>query len=73
MFHRQCYFTSWFDKVAPFAPLVGADHILWSTNLPLATSTYPRTRETIERCFRGVASDEREKILTGNAANLYRI
>ena len=53
MFRRQCYFTSWFDQVAPFAPMVGADRILWSTNLPLATSTFPRTRETVEALLPG--------------------
>ncbi len=73
MFHRQCYLNAWFDKVAPFAPYIGADHILWSTNLPLATSTWPRTRETIDRCFQGVSVEEREKVLWRNAASLYRL
>ena len=71
MFHRQCFLTAWFDEVAPFADYVGADHILWSTNFPLATSTWPRTRETVERCFRGVAPEVRDSILRRNAAHLY--
>jgi len=73
MFQRQCFFTSWFDEVAPFAPYVGADHILWSTNLPLATSTWPRTRETVTRCFRETPAETREKVLWKNAASLYRL
>jgi predicted TIM-barrel fold metal-dependent hydrolase len=73
MFRRQCYFNSWFDLVAPFAPYVGADHILWSTNLPLATSTLPRTQETIRRCLQDISDDAREKVLWKNAASLYRI
>jgi len=73
MFRRQCSFTSWFDAVAPFADYVGADHILWSTNFPLATSSWPRTRETIERCFRGVSTETREKVLWKNAAGIYRL
>jgi predicted TIM-barrel fold metal-dependent hydrolase len=73
MFRRQCYFNSWFDVVAPFAPYIGADHILWSTNLPLATSTWPRTQETIRRCLQDISDDAREKVLWKNAANLYRI
>jgi predicted TIM-barrel fold metal-dependent hydrolase len=73
MFHRQCRFTSWFDEVAPFVQYVGADQILWSTNFPLATSTWPRTQETITHCFQGVAPEAREKLLWGNAANLYRL
>ena len=73
MFHRQCYFTSWFDAVAPFAGYVGAEHILWCTHFPLATSTWPRTEETIARCFRNVAAEDRERVLWKNAASLYRL
>ena len=73
MFRRQCFLTSWFDQVAPFASYVGADRILWATNFPLATSTWPRPHETIERCFQGVSTEVREKILWRNAARLYRL
>jgi uncharacterized protein len=73
MFRRQCFLTSWFDEVAPFAQYVGADRILWSTNLPLATSSWPRTREIVTRCFRDASAETREKILWKNAASLYRL
>ena len=73
MFHRQCFFNAWFDKVAPFADYVGADHILWSANLPLANSTWPRTRETIDHCLKGVSAEARERVLWKNAAELYRL
>lgn len=73
MFHRQCFFTAWFDAVAPFVGLIGGDHILWSTNFPLATSTWPRTRETIDRCFQGLTPETRDKVLWKNAASLYKL
>jgi len=73
MFHRQCFLTSWFDEVAPFSGYVGAENILWSTNFPLATSSWPRTEETIARCFRNVSAEDREKVLWKNAASLYRL
>jgi predicted TIM-barrel fold metal-dependent hydrolase len=73
MFRRQCYLNAWFDQVAPFEQYIGADHILWSTNFPLATSTWPQTRDTIERCFQGVSTEAREKVLWRNAAGLYRL
>lgn len=71
MFRRQCYFNSWYDEVAPFAPYVGEDSILWSTNFPLATSTWPRTQDTIARCFQGISKEGREKVLWRNATKLY--
>jgi len=73
MFRRQCYLNAWFDQIAPFEPYIGAEHILWSTNFPSATSTWPRTRETIDRCFQGVSAETREKVLWRNAAKLYRL
>ena len=73
MFHRQCYLNAWFDEVAPFAQYVGIDRILWSTNLPLATSTWPGTQATIEHCFRGVSEEDRKKVLWESAASLYRL
>ena len=73
MFHRQCYFNGWFDTVAPFAGYFQPEHILWSTNLPVATSTWPRTQDAIERCFAGVSADARKKILWDNAASLYKV
>jgi predicted TIM-barrel fold metal-dependent hydrolase len=73
MFHRQCFYTSWYDKVAPFADYIGADHILWAANFPLATSTWPRTRETVERCLHGVSAQARAQVLWKNAASLYKL
>ena len=73
MFRRQCCFTSWYDQVAPFVDYIGAENILWATKFPLATSSWPRTKETIERCMQGLAADAREKVLWRNAARIYRI
>ena len=73
MFRRQCYLNAWFDQVAPFEQYIGAEHILWSTNFPSATSTWPQTGEVIERCFQGVSTEAREKVLWRNAASLYRL
>jgi predicted TIM-barrel fold metal-dependent hydrolase len=73
MFQRQGFFTSGFDKIAPFTDYIGAEHILWSANFPLTTSTWPRTRDTIERCLQGVSGETRKKVLWKNAANLYRL
>jgi predicted TIM-barrel fold metal-dependent hydrolase len=73
MFRRQVYFNAWFDRVAPFAPYLGTDHILWSTNLPQGTSSWPHSKEAIERCFQNVSPEGREQVLWRNAAELYRL
>lgn len=73
IFRRQVHLSSWFDDVAPLASYLGASTILWSANLPLATSTWPNTRKTAEHCLRDVTPDVREAVLWRNAAALYRI
>jgi predicted TIM-barrel fold metal-dependent hydrolase len=74
MFHRQCYMTGWYDRTAIAGRrYIGVENILWSTNFPLATSTWPATRDAIARNFQGVPDDERAQMLWGNAAQLYKL
>ncbi len=74
LFHRQCYMTGWYDRSAIEArDYLGVDNILWATNFPLATSTWPTTRDYVNKSFDGVPNDERDKMLSGNAAKLYRL
>jgi uncharacterized protein len=73
MFRRQCYLNAWFDEIAPFEAYLGAARILWSTNFPTASSTWPQSRQTIERCFQGVSTETRERVLWKNAATLYQL
>jgi predicted TIM-barrel fold metal-dependent hydrolase len=73
LFKRQCYITGWYDPVAAPARHVGADRLLWSTNFPLATSSWPDSQATIDRCFDGVSDADRESILWRNAAALYHL
>jgi len=73
MFHRQVYLTTWYDPVAVNARHIGAEHILWSTNFPAANSTWPETRRYAEQCLAGVDHADQVRILSGNAAKLYKI
>src|SRR5205823_11976861 len=74
LFKRQCYYTGWFDRAAiQTRHHLGLQSIMWATNFPLATSTWPDTRDTIARSFEGVPENEREQMLSGNAAALYKI
>ena len=75
MFKRQCYFTGWYDRqsLRHTHQFLGADNILWSTNFPLATSTWPNSRDFVARSFEGMGDEDRNKILWENAAKLYRL
>jgi predicted TIM-barrel fold metal-dependent hydrolase len=74
IFHRQCYVTTWREKAGlRNRNYVGLDRILWQLEFPRATSTYPETARMIENNFAEVPLKERELILWGNAARLYKL
>jgi predicted TIM-barrel fold metal-dependent hydrolase len=74
LFRRQCYYTGWFDQTGiDTRRYIGVDNILWSTGFPLATSTWPNSREYIDRCFAHAPDRERRQMLSGNAAKLYHL
>jgi predicted TIM-barrel fold metal-dependent hydrolase len=74
MFHRQCYLTGWYDRAAiETRHHLGVGNILWGTNLPLTTSTWPTTREYVAKSFDGIPEDEKAQMLWGNAAKLYQL
>ena len=54
LFKRQCYLVGWFDKTGlKTREHIGVGNMLWSTNFPQATSTWPESQRAIARCFRG--------------------
>ena len=74
LFRRQCYLTGWFDSTGlRTRRFIGLDNILWSTNFPLATSTWPTSQDIIKRCFEGIPDAERRQVLIDNAAKLYNL
>jgi predicted TIM-barrel fold metal-dependent hydrolase len=75
LFRRQCYFTTWYDVsgIKERRYLGGPERILWGTNYPITTSTWPNTRTYINRSFQGVPIDEKRKMLWGNASKLYHV
>ncbi len=50
---------------------VGVDNLLWGSDYPHAESTFPRSREIVERILQGVPEDEKAKIAGENTARLY--
>ena len=74
IFHRQCYVTTWKEKVGlRNRRYIGSDRILWESEFPRASSTYPESSRLIEHNFSDVPKEEREQILWRNAARLYKL
>ena len=74
LFKRQCYLVGWFDATGPKTrEHIGVANMLWSTNFPQATSTWPESRRAIARSFEGVSEEVRRQVLVDNAAKLYKL
>ncbi len=74
LFRRQCYLTGWYDRVTmKIRRHIGVENILWCSNFPQATSSWPRSQEIITSWAVDVPAEERDRILWGNAAELYHL
>jgi predicted TIM-barrel fold metal-dependent hydrolase len=73
-FRRQVYVDFWFEESGiELRHLIGVDNIMWESDYPHITSTYPNSWEHVERSLKGVPEDERKKLLYGNMMRLYRL
>jgi predicted TIM-barrel fold metal-dependent hydrolase len=59
----------------PFAVLnrysIGVDNMMWSNDYPHHRNDWPYSRRIIDESFLNVPADEKEKMICGNAAELY--
>jgi predicted TIM-barrel fold metal-dependent hydrolase len=71
-FHRQVFGTFIDDVVGVRnRDVIGVDNIMWSSDYPHINSSWPRSREYIEKHFSDVPAAERAKMVGGNAARVY--
>jgi predicted TIM-barrel fold metal-dependent hydrolase len=74
LFRRQMYVDFWFETVGiQVRDFIGVDNILWESDFPHITSTYPNSWSAVEHSLAGVPQADREKVLFRNAARLYRL
>ena len=72
-FHRQVSATFIEDRAGIEARhRIGVDNLMWSSDYPHTDTTWPNSRQYIEKTFAGVNEEDRHKMLVGNAARLYR-
>ncbi len=52
---------------------IGVDSFMWGSDYPHGESTFPRTKQILDKIMAGGPTDERAKMTGGNAAKLYHI
>ncbi len=51
--------------------VIGVDNMMWGSDYPHSESTFPQSRQILDRILAGVPEDEQAKIVGENAAKLY--
>lgn len=51
----------------------GADNIMWSSDYPHNASTFPRSRQVIEKRFAALSDEQRQKIVHDTVVRLYNL
>src|SRR5262249_52543485 len=73
-FRRQIFATFIDDPVGVAGrEFISSDNIMWSSDYPHTVSTWPHSREVVDRDFKGVPEHDKRLIVRENAARLYRL
>jgi predicted TIM-barrel fold metal-dependent hydrolase len=73
-FHRQVFLSFMDDPIGlQMRHELGLENLMWSTDYPHPATTFPQSRERIDRQMDGIPADERELLVCGNAARVYGI
>ena len=51
--------------------IIGVDNLLWGSDYPHLESTFPRSREILDRVMADVGEDERDRMTRRNTAEMY--
>jgi predicted TIM-barrel fold metal-dependent hydrolase len=71
-FRRNAFISFQEDDIGiRLRSVIGVENLLWGSDYPHAESTFPKSREIVERLLKDVPDEERAMIAGGNAARLY--
>jgi len=71
-FHSNVYLSFQEDDIGiRLRDVIGVDQLMWGSDYPHAESTFPKSREILDRILEGVPQDERAQIVGTTTARLY--
>jgi len=71
-FHSNVYLSFQEDDIGiTLRDIIGVDSLMWGSDYPHSESTFPKSREILDRILAGVPQDEKAKIVGASAAKLY--
>ncbi len=74
IFHRQFYVNFWFEVIgAQQRQIIGMDNIMWESDFPHPTCTWPESQDYIQRCMKDWTPAERQQVLVDNAVRVFNL
>ena len=74
LFRRQIYVDFWYEEAGiRQRHHIGLENIMWESDYPHSTSTYPESWEFVNRTLAGVPEEEKKLLLYGNAMRVYHL
>jgi predicted TIM-barrel fold metal-dependent hydrolase len=74
-FHQNIYLT-FIDETLGLhrmRDVIGVENMMWSTDFPHPVTSWPNSKKIIADQFEGIPADERQLILSGNAARVWNL
>ena len=72
LFRRQIYVDFWYESAGiQQRHAIGIENIMWESDYPHSTSTYPESWEFVKRTLAGVPEEEQKLLRYGNAMRVY--
>ena len=74
LFRRQIYVDFWYEEAGiRQRHHIGIENIMWESDYPHSTSTYPESWEFVKRTLAGVPEEEQKLLRYGNAMRVYHL
>jgi predicted TIM-barrel fold metal-dependent hydrolase len=71
-FHRNVVLSFQEDDIGiRLRDVIGVDNMMWGSDYPHSESTFPQSRQILDRILADVPPEEKAKIVGGNTARLY--
>ncbi len=71
-FHQNVYMTFIRDKMGvKCREAIGMDNIMWSSDFPHPTSTWPNSQRVLDEHFDGVPEEDKRQIVCENASRIF--
>lgn len=71
-YRKNCFATFGEDQAGlRLRDMMGVHTILWASDYPHTDTTWPESKQTIDRMFEGISESDKRKIVSENAARLY--